>query len=354
MTNINLQTKITLSLEKKCSLLQLKDKSFILYTTDEVLLFNKNLTFNNLLFNTEKEEYTNITSIIQLKNEKILCCNNNLYIFTIKSNKKYEYKRIKMKNFDKGEKIMNVLELKNGEIIGVTNQYIINIKLNDNKLQNAKITQLYKVPYEWLLYGEDIFLNIYELKNNKLFMNFQSYFYSRRCPTSRPIKKYRNKIFIFNLKKLIVVYDDFKDYNDEIYNILFLKKCICINYNECLLIYDNIKYQLLKRIYINIKYINKYTENIIIGACLLKENNVIIIFDISNINDIKYQIFTFEPLDKYYFIENILIYKLENKKFLFYFYNTIYIVDFPNTFNFNFKHLCTEKDATNETIIFNM
>lgn len=203
MSKWSLITKIMYDLREEYTPLQLKHGAFLLYTDKEIIMFEKNLSSEKII-SLDKDEYANITNVKQIKNGNILCCNNDLYIYTIKSKKIVDTKILKMPKFLKKEKIFDIIELKDGRLIGLTNQSILNIKINNSKDENDEISQLYKIPKNWLINGDNQncfkqFLNIYELGNNNLLIHSHSEGYVKRfLGRSHRSKDYYNNIIILD------------------------------------------------------------------------------------------------------------------------------------------------------------
>ena len=143
----------------------------------------------------------NVKIVKQLENGKILCCNHHLFIINndIKSD---EVKKIEISKTEANEKFLDVEELDNGTIIGATIESFYNIKIKD---QNIELTQIHKIPEDWLVSWERKYnykgeLNIYDLKNNKILLHSHPYYCGRRCLKSSPIIKKESKIYLFNFK----------------------------------------------------------------------------------------------------------------------------------------------------------
>ena len=101
MSNSSLQAKIkynsfTIWEFNSENIIQLKDGSILLFTSSQILHLNK--IFNiAILIDFRKEYFTR--SIKQLKNDKILVCNKNLYELDIKG------KTLKKIHFDENKMI---------------------------------------------------------------------------------------------------------------------------------------------------------------------------------------------------------------------------------------------------------
>ena len=321
------------SFHQQVNFLELNDRTFILYTRAEIFHFSKNLRWEDLL-PFDENNYPNITSMKQLKNGKILCCNKDLHIYETKP-KINKIKIIKMPYFNKGEEILDTIELKNGNIIGFTNQSIIKIDIKENIDENDEIIQLKKIKpilkdYDHISFLE-FNLNLFELENNNLLLYLHKFYSFRRCLRCSPIIFYDNIIFILNLNNFKVVHK-FENIKNKS-NVVILKKYICMNKEDGIYIYDIINYKLIKKIKTDdLHYIMKYDENIIIGMNEY-ENNINISYDITDANNIKFQIIKMETtLEKYSGI-NLLIFKLNNGKILIY-NHYIYIIEFKEKMNF--------------------
>ena len=118
-----------------------------------------------------------------------------------------------------------------------------------------------------------------------------------------------------------------------------MNKYICISHDNIIDIYDINNYKLLKQINDNInkKYIIKYDENLIIGLSYISKENNIIIYNLSNIDEISLKIyngnFEFEekkmqgwPLK---FSKKKSISKLKNGDLLIICYGRLFVVKFP-------------------------
>ena len=250
MNNINLQTKIKFKCFQDSSVLQLKDGYFALYSKDLLILFNNNLLSKIITFYDEDDDdgyFTqDVKSVKQLKNGKILCCNHHLFIINndIKSD---EVKKIEISKTEENEKFLDVEELDNGTIIGVTTESLYNIKIKD---ENIELTQIHKIPEDWLVswerkYCYDGELNIYDLKNNKILLHSHSYYYSHKCLNCLPKIKKESKIFIVDLNDFEVVYTE---KFPNIANIVVLKDCICVHHFNTIFIYNNNDYKILQKI----------------------------------------------------------------------------------------------------------
>ena len=373
MSELSLQTKITFSklidAYKDFIPLQLKDGSILLCANKNIIfILYKNFKFDILInFSNNKnfETHSNITNIKQLKNGKVICCCKDLYLFNIKS-KIIKENIIKIPN---NEYILDVIELKNGKIIGITIYSILNIKIKD--YDDYYISQIFKIPQDWLItpISKDIkflknfkqFVNIYELQDNKLLIHFQSkelLIHGGVSGAYPPLVIFENKIIILNLENFKIIHK-FEKFCGES-NTVILSKYICIIYNGIIYIYIyNINdYKLLKIIddRINKTYIIKYNENIIISMSKFENYNDIILYYLFNINDIKYKIYkgdfmkfkvSMDNFDSDFEIggnNNKTLYKLNNGSFLLAYCSKIFIFEIPDSLNCKrFKSLSQSK-----------
>ena len=265
-------------------------------TREEILLFNKNLNHKKLFPCNNEDIDTDIKFVKYINKGDILFLDNtDLYISTIKSNTIYPSK------FRNAPNILDVIQLKNGIILAITKENILKIKINDN---NFEVYKLCQNPFKnhKLLYRDsceiiDIFkLLIYELpknnilislilENSRLFGTIALYTISR-YRIEEVIFNLDNFKIIKNMKNYIGTYtfeDSFEPYLIKIYN-----KYICISKMNNIYIYDITNYDLIKELNFsfNINIFN-FDENIILVS---KENEFsFILYDLSDINNIKYQ-----------------------------------------------------------------
>ena len=361
MTQLSLKTKIDYELEEKdfgygfdykntaYNLLLLKNGSILIYTNNNIIILNNNLQQKKLISFNEDEI---ITSIKEIQKEKLFCCVNDLYVLSINSNKIINKEKILIPN---NEIIYDVIKLKNSKILGITNKTIIEIK------ENYEIDQLFKIPQNWLIKsykdqyrfysGFQQYINIYELQNNRLLIHSHSTEYSHNggCGTHPPDQVCVNKIYILNLINFEIIHQ-FDELKSEI-NIVILDKYICIIYfykyhfKNLIDIYSIEDYKSIKKIEDRFekKYITKIDENKFISMSDAENKNHIILYDLSNINDIKYHIFEenyikFET--KYYNCaykvrntKNKSICILKDGSIFIICHGKIYIIEFPKSFN---------------------
>lgn len=344
---MNLQTIVDIGFSKLSKGLKLKDETIVLYQESYLILYNKILSSEIKCFSDNNGHYyKDIKSIKQLKNGNILCCNDKLFI--IKNNiklKKYEIDTIeisKEKSNEKNEKFLDVIELYNETIIGITNNSLYNIKFLNG---NYKLTSIFDIPEDWLIfwgdkysYETEVNLNIYELKNNRLLFHSYSYFFRKGCLFNPGTTIKESKIFIIDLNDFKVIY---KENFPDIANIIVLNDCFCIRHSNTIFIYNINDYKILQKIGSNIEYINKYNDKIIIASNKIKD---IILYNLSDINNIQYEIFCFNLRD-YCFGENIIkfICKFRHKTILILANYYLFIAEFPR--NFNFKPIAQKKNS---------
>ena len=272
-------------------------------------------------------------------------------MLSIESSKIINKEKILIPN---NEIIYDVIKLKDGKILGITNKTIIEIK------ENYKIDELFKIPQNWLIksYQEQYrfysgfqqYINLYELPNNRLLIHSHSTEYSHNggCGTHPPTQESVNKIYILDLLNFEVI-QQFDELESEI-NIVILAKYICIihsfRFNRNLIdIYNLEDYKPIKTIKEKFQrqYIIKIDGNKFISLSISERINDIILYDLSNINDIKYQIFkeNFIRFKKKYYngpnkvrnTKNKSICILKDGSIFIICHGKIYIVEFPKLFN---------------------
>ena len=284
--------------------LLLKDGTILLYNQDTISLLSKSLHYETLFSfkgNEDKKEISIIRNIKQIKCGDILCCNKKLYIFNLKS----KTKTPKIIDIPNDENLCDIIELRNKQLLGITKNSIIEIKKIWNKNKNEEeyeINIIFKIPEKYIetpITEKEKknntfiqYLNIYELVNKRILIHsYSTQLIYRRCGTHPPGELCVNNIYIFDLNNKEIIHC-FESFVDEA-NIIILEKYICISYSYIIDIYDISNYKLLKTIKdkFNKNYIIKYNENIIIGLSDEEKNNDIIIYNLLDINDIKYNIF---------------------------------------------------------------
>ena len=124
--------------------LQLKDKTILLYGDFRIARYNKALKFSEII--EFKGTYAT-RAIKQLKNNKILFCNGYLYLLDIKTKEKIEVPLRK-------EILFDIIELDNGDIIGLTEYSLIKIKLEDKYGENKTYDNIiFDIPDELQLHS---------------------------------------------------------------------------------------------------------------------------------------------------------------------------------------------------------
>ena len=177
------------------------------------------------------------------------------------------------------------------------------------------------------------YLKLYELKNNNILIHSHSsgsYEYFSGC-VNKTINLCKNKLFILNYKNFEI--QNLSKTNDKI-NIMNLQKYICIIFNyKNISIYDIENYNLLKTIKKNICSIIKYDDNIILILDNYSQNNIIL-YDLSDINNIQYQIIKtiniLDIIDKQNFFWNErIIHKFNDRQIVIINSHSIFIFDLP-------------------------
>ena len=298
LNQISLQTKIKLDLSSmNIKYLILEDGRFIIYNKYEILMFDKNLSFKKLFPSDNDHRNTDINFVKYINKGYILFPDGkDLYISNIKSN------TILPSKIEKVQNVLDVIELKNGIILAITRKDILKIKINDKNFEVYRLSENpfknHKLFYRDSSHVTDLFkLSIYELPKNNILISLiiQS---SELCGTIALycIDKYRTEEVIFNLDNCKIIKnmknyistedfeDSFKPYLIKIYN-----KYICISKKNNIYIYDISNYDLIKELNFSFNIFNTFNfdENIILVA---KENEFsFILYDLSDINYIKYQ-----------------------------------------------------------------
>ena len=347
MNNISLQTKIEINLKYwNYNYLNLNNSSFLIYTTKDIIIFYKNLSFKKLFLSNNGEE-DNIEFIKNINNKKLLGLNNNkLYIFTIKSIIIIS----KVIKFENNKKVLDAIELKNGIILAIINNDILHIKINNNKYE---IIQISKVPQECFInkiYNHEfhLLINIYELPNNNILISSESsgtYFQNTGC--CRGLEFYsKNKQFIFNMDQCKIIHFFPKVENEKPFSyspntnklkIIIYNKYICISRNKGFYIYNISDYKLIKQINLHDFMIFNFDENmiLIINKSYHKENENNILYDLTDLNNIKYQKFYFDKIipNMNYMINGFDIKKMSNKKMLVIYNKMIFIFEYSKQLN---------------------
>ena len=360
MNNLSLQTKIEIDFDGwTYNYLNLNNGSFLIYTTNEIIIFYKNLSFKKLFLSNNGEE-DNIKFIKNINNEELLCLNNNkLYIFNIKSIIKIS----KIIKFENNQNVLDVIGLKNGMILAITNNDILHIKINNNR---EEIIQISKLPKECIInkiknHEFDLLINIYELPNNNILISSESSgTYCQKSGCSRIKRSYnKDKQFIFNIDKCKIIHFFQKEENGNQFSccsnfgklkIIINNKYICISKNKIIFIYNISNYELIRQINIHDYMLLNFDENMIfiINKNHYEEDENIILYDLTDLNKIKYQLFYFDKIisDKDYMINVIDIKKLSNRKMIVIYNNNLFIIKFTkqfkllpnNDFNYYYKN----------------
>ena len=322
------------------SQIELKNRKIILfeklYFKNIISILAQNFRLKKI-FECDDGHGTHIMKVIQLTNNKILFCSKDLFVLNIKSN---EIKKIEFPE----EKVIDIIELKNKKILGITTNHLININFKGGECQISNISDVPQnsfskenLSYEFLKQ----YLDLYELANNKLLIHSHSNSLAPMiCGNSIPEEYLFNKIYILDLADSSYIYnfDIFQNLRTEV-NIVILDKYICISHDNIIDIYDINNFKLLKQIddKINKKYIIKYDENLIIGLSHIAKENNIIIYNLSNIDKISFKIYkgNFEFKEKEMqgralrFSKKKSISKLQNGDLLIICYGSLFIIKFP-------------------------
>jgi len=171
INQISLQVKIHLDYSTDFTYLNLEEGRFIIYTKNEILIFDKKLNFKKLYPSDSDDKYIDIKFVKYIKKRYILLLyDKDLYISTIKSS------TILPSKIEKVHNVLNIIELKSGMILTITREDLLEIKINDN---NIKVIRLSENPFKnhKLFYRDsshciDIFkLSIYELPKNNILIS---------------------------------------------------------------------------------------------------------------------------------------------------------------------------------------
>ena len=300
MDNLIIQTKfdfekfmnMDLLFGSHYSQIELKNRKIIIFENlrrdNYISILNQNFRLKKI-FECYDNDGTTIMKVIQLNNNKILFCFKDLFVLNIKSN---EIKKIEIPE----EEVLDMIKLKNKKILGITSKHLININF---KGEDCQISNISNVPQNSFsnLKCEFLkqYLDLYELPNNKILIHSHSNGLAPMfCGNSCPKEDLFNKIYILDLTDSSYIYnfDNFENLKTEI-NIVILDKYICISHDNIIDIYDINNFKLIKQIddKINKKYIIKYDENLIIGLSHIEEENNIIVYNLSKINEISFKIY---------------------------------------------------------------
>ena len=288
------------------SQIELKNRKIIIYEMfdrkNKISLLNKNFKLKTI-FECDNYLHNNIIKVIQLTNNKILFCSKDLFVLNIKSNE------IKKKEFPE-EKVLDIIELKNKKILGITEKHLIYINIKGEELE---ITNIMDVPQNSFSKENMIneflrqYLDLYEISNNKILIHSHLNGLERIiCGNSIPTEKIFNKIYILDL-------NDFSN----IYNFKLMKQ-----------IDDKISKN----------YIIKYDENLIIGLSDIAKENNIIVYNLAKINEISFKIYygNFEFKEKTMqnrvlrFSKKKSLSKLQNGSLSIICHGRLFIIEFPD------------------------
>ena len=315
-------------------ILQLKDNTILLYGDFKIERYNK--TFQSSEIIKFKSQYVT-RALKQLKNNKILFCNGYLYLLDIKTKEKIVVPL-------REEILFDIIELDNGDIIGLTEYSLIKIKLEDKYGENKTYDNIiFDIPDELQLHSHPYlemknYGNLYPLNENKLLVHFfraEDDNYSK-CGVHPHFPYYQNKIYIVDIKSQKVLHE-FEHYNGEI-NIVILKNYICISYDS-IFIFDINDYKLIKEI--NAKhsiYIFRYDDNMLMASYKWLYRRELFIFNLSDINDIKVAKLEYSSKELGYNSRNDfkskLFYRLKDGKILLNIAENIYIYKLPKILEF--------------------
>ena len=295
MSKLAIQTKIKCEHFYNYKPLQLSNGSIVYYSYKEILKYNRNLSFFGKLSNiykdtfffieSEKKMPEKIKKILQIK-DKIICCDENLFLYDIKS---LEDNPVKY-----SLKLNDILKLNDGQLLGITqkNLIIIDIESIIAELPSNKVKNHHKIVFK---FPDDFYIkptftkiteNIYMhlLPNNKLLLHS---FMKERKGNCKVTNYYHNKIYILDLNNFKLVHS-FKEIKSEI-KIIILSNYICIKDSKEIKIYNINDYKLDNNLVLKSynSSIEKYTDNILIMFFTSNSSNNIILYDLSNIKNIK-------------------------------------------------------------------
>ena len=321
------------------SQIELKNRKNIIFQKywykNIISILNQNFSIKKL-FECDDDRGTIIMKVIQLTNDKIIFCSKDLFVLNIKTN---EIKKIEFPN----EKVIDIIELKNKKILGITTEHLIYINFNG---EDSQISNISDVPQNSFsnLHCECLkqYLDLYELPNNKILIHSHSNGIAPMiCGNSIPVEDLFNKIYIVDLTDSSYIYnfDNFENLKTEIY-IVILDKYICVSHDNIIDIYDINNFKLLNQIddKINKKYIIKYDENLILGLSHKEDENNIIVYNLSKINEISFKIyygnFEFKKMKMQgrtlNFCKKKSLAKLQNGTLLIICYGRLFVVEFPD------------------------
>ena len=351
MDSLSLQTKIKINSDSwNYNYLNLNNNSFLIYTRKDIIIFYKNLSSKKLFLSNNGEE-DNINFIKNIGSEKLLSLNNNkLYIFSIKSIIIIS----KIIKFENNQNVLDAIELKNGMILAITYDDILSIKTNNNKDEIIKISKVPKECFKNKIYNYEfikefnLLINIYELPNNNILISSQSSrLYEKKSGCVRGKEFYKkDKQFIFDIDKFKIIHFFQKEENEDDFlsgsnlyklKIIIYNKYILISKKKGIYIYNISDYELIKQINTYYSMIFNFDENmiLIINKKYYEKNENITLYDLTDLNNIKYQKLCFDKIisDKNYIFNVIDIKKLSKEKMLLMDENNIFIIKFSKQFN---------------------
>ena len=335
------------------SQIELKNRKIILFQKywkqNIISILHQNFRLKKM-FECDDGNGTHIMKVLQLTNNKILFCSKDLFVLNIESN---EIKKIELPE----EEVIDIIELKNKKILGITKNHLININFKGEECQISTISQVPENSFsEENLHCEFLkqYLDLYELPNNKILIHSHSNGLAPMiCGNSIPEEVLFNKIYILDLTDSSYIYnfDNFENLKTEI-NIVVLDKYICISHDNIIDIYDVNNFKLMKQIddKINKKYIIKYDENLILGLSHIENENNIIVYNLSNINEISFKIyygnFEFKKMTMQgrtlNFCKKKSLAKLQNDSLLIICHGRLFEIEFPDEIKYTkFQPLIT-------------
>ena len=167
-----------------------------------ISILNQNFSIKKI-FECDDNHGTIIMKVIQLTNDKILFCSKDLFVLDIKSNK------IKKIEFPE-EKVLDIIELKNKKILGITSDHLIKINFNGEDCQISNISDVPQNSFSKEIRCEFLkqYIDLYELPNNKIIIHSHSnglapMFCGNECPKENLF----NKIYILDLTDSSYIYN---------------------------------------------------------------------------------------------------------------------------------------------------
>jgi hypothetical protein len=220
------------------SQIELKNRKIILFEKyhckNRISILYQNFRLKQI-FECDDGRGTHIMKVIQLTNNKILFCSKDLFVLNIKTN---EIKKIEFPN----EEVIDIIELKNKKILGITTNHLININFNGEECQISNISDVPQNSFSKEMHCEFLkqYLDLYELPNNKILIHSNSSGLAPQiCGNSIPVENLFNKIYILDFTDSTYIYnfDNLENLKTEM-NIVVLDKYICISHDNIIDIYD--------------------------------------------------------------------------------------------------------------------